>query len=156
VEAAGRRPEHSIEGVHQDLDRVALDRVAGTARLLAPRHELVEYLAQETLAPREGGTVWSHDRVFFRLARLRSDQVQGVDLEGADQARVEALEVEHDDVRVEAGARLEHVPACLGLHDLAPRADARRHDAQRRYQEGGGADLPFVDCVPEIRDAFHG
>ena len=45
-EAAGRRPEDTVEGVHQDLDGVALDGVARPARFLAPRQEFVEDLAQ--------------------------------------------------------------------------------------------------------------
>ena len=41
-----------------------------------------------------------------RLVR-RKDVRQGIDVERADQARVEALEVEHEDVPVEAGDGVE-------------------------------------------------
>ncbi len=105
-----------------------LTAVAGPARLLAAGHELVEDPAQDALPPREGGAVRGHDGIRVRLAGLGPDEVQRVDLEGADEARVQALEVEHDDVRVEAGEGLEDVPSALRLHDLGLRADARGDD----------------------------
>src|SRR5690606_37275194 len=42
VEAAGRRAEHAIEGVHQDLDRVSRDLVTFVYRRRTPREQLVE------------------------------------------------------------------------------------------------------------------
>ena len=95
-------------------------------RLLAPRHELVEQRAQDALPPRERGAVRA-PRSGPRPRRPASGphEVQRIDLEGADQARVQALEVEHHDVRVEAGQRLEHVPAALRLHDRRTARDAR-------------------------------
>ena len=124
VEPAGGRPQNAVEGVHQDLDRVALDGVAAGSRLLALRHQLVQQRAQDGLPPEERRAAGRDDGIGHRNAGLGPHEIQRIDLEGADQARVQALEVEHDDVRVHAGDGLEHVPARLGLHHR-DRADAR-------------------------------
>ena len=47
VEAAGRRAEHAVERVHQNLDGVRGDVVARLLRGLAPWEELVEESRQD-------------------------------------------------------------------------------------------------------------
>ena len=81
---------------------MALDPVARAPGLLAPRHELVEQRASGCRA-RGGRRRRSGPRSGPPSAPgLAPDQVQRVDLERADEARVEALEVEHDHVAVKA------------------------------------------------------
>ena len=67
----------------------------------------------------------------------RCDVRQRVDVERADDARIEALEIEHPDVAMHAGERFEHVPALLGgIHArVARRArSARRSSALQLAQ----------------------
>src|SRR6185295_8133023 len=108
-------------------DGVALDAVARALRRVAPGHDLVEDLGKDAAAAGKRRAVRGPDGVGV-VAGL-APQAEGVDLERADEARVEALEVEHDDVLVEPGARLENV-AALGSHlVLAGRGDAGGDDS---------------------------
>jgi hypothetical protein len=59
-----------------------------------------------------------------------SRERQRIDVERADQARVQALEIEYPDVVVHARPRLEYVTARLcGEHARVVAAYARRDDA---------------------------
>ena len=123
VEAARGRAEHAVEGVHQDLDGVRGHVVAALLRRLAPREQLVEHARQDRglAAERAAGRVESGRR---RGAGSR-DVRQRIDVERADDARIQALEVEHPDVRVQArrAARARGRPA-------ARRARASRSSAR--------------------------
>jgi hypothetical protein len=160
-EAAGGRAEDPVERVHQDLDGLAGDGVARAPGRLAPRQDLVEDPAEDALLPPEDGAVRGLDRVLLELAGLGSDEVERVDLERADEARVQAAEVEHGDVRVQAGQRLEHVAAGLRLH-LAHGADARGHDpapaerAEVEEVEGGDRGGDAVERQPGQPAALDG
>ena len=60
------------------------------------------------------------------------DVGQRIDIEGADDTRVQAPEVEHPDVAMQTGGRLEHVPALLRrVHARVVAAHAGRDDAER-------------------------
>src|SRR5690606_4928305 len=85
-------------------------------------------------------------RLAAESARRRADQaVLGhgfcnvgywVDVEGANNAGVQALEVEDTDVRMQAGDRLQHMAALLGgVHSRVVRTYARRDNA-RPFQLG--------------------
>ena len=135
-EAARRRAEHAVERVHQDLDRLAGDGIAGAPGRLAPREEIVEKPRKDPGLATEARSVGGDDGIEDGPARARvviPDQTQRIDLERADDARVQTPEIEHEHVAVETGHRLEHVSARAGLH-LHPccARDARRHDAPAR------------------------
>src|SRR5262245_19337072 len=107
MEAASRSPQYSVEGVHQDLDGVALDVVARPLCRVSLGHEFVQQFGENSRPARESGAVRRHDYVFVcgALLGIGSDEVQRVDLERAYQAGIEALEIEDHHVSVEAGKR---------------------------------------------------
>jgi hypothetical protein len=131
------------EGVHQDLDGVALHRVPGALGRVALRHDLVEQHGQDPAPAREARAARGHDRIGLAVG-VGSDEVERVDLERPDEARVEALEVEDDHVGVQPGDGLEDVPSRLRLLDLVDRPHARRDDPAtaelREVEEVEGGD----------------
>src|SRR5947208_3396607 len=137
-QARGGRAEHAEEGVHQDLGRLRRDRVArrpGARALLAEtRHQLWE--DARLVAPEHGAAGRADDR----LRPGREHVGERIDVEGADDARVEALEVEDEDVAVEPGARVEHEAA----HDARPGALRRPH---RGRDSPARAQRPQVERV---------
>ena len=114
---------------------MALDVVAGALGGVPLRHDRVEHLGQDAALAGEGRAVRGHDRVAFAGVRSRPNEVQGIDLERPDQARVEALEVQDDHVRVEAGARLEDVAAAHGLDRVHPGDAGRDHPPPPQLRE---------------------
>ena len=125
-EPRGRRPEDAEERVHEDLRRLRRDRVPGPLgrRALGPqtRHEPGE----NALLAREGCPARRpHDSAI--VGRL--DVGEGVDVERANEARIETREIEHQHVAMDAGYGREHE----ATHDRGrPRnrfadVDARRH-----------------------------
>ena len=131
-EPAGRRPQHPEERVHEDLRRLGADRVALLPGLRALLPEAGDQVGQDPghVGAERGAARRADEGQPGRLAG-RNDVGQGIDVEGADQARVEALEVEHEDVPVEAGDRVEDEPpgdhGALGVLDV----NGRRHVAPR-------------------------
>ena len=108
---------------------------------VAARDELVDDARQDGALAREPGAVRRFDRV--RAGRRMGERIE---LEGTDQARVEALEVEDRDAGVEARHRLEERAALhLYLRRVRRPSDARRDAA-------APAQLRQVEPV-EARDA---
>src|SRR5688572_24057130 len=146
IEATSGRAKHAIEGVHQYLDGVRGDLVTRLARRFAPREEIVEQAWQDRGLATKRATR-RLDQI--RLRRRALDVRQWVDIEGADDARVQASEVEDPDVVVQPCHGLEHVATLLrdvdtrvgsahaGCHypqrleiaqvEKVERRDARRH-----------------------------
>ena len=120
--------------------------VAGAPRLLALRHQVVEQRPQDGLAAEERGAARGDDGICGGRARLRPREVQGVDLERADEARVQALEVEHDDVRVEPGHATRARARPPAAPRPAPRArwgrPRRRRPSSERYRKSKAAIEP--------------
>ncbi len=117
--------------------------VAALLRRLAPREQLVEQPRQDRRLAAKG-PVGRADEIEIR--RRRRHVTHGVDVEGADDARVQALEIEHPDVAVQARFGLEHVAALLrDMHArvAAPHARGDEVDALELGQieevEGGDA-----------------
>ena len=94
-EAACRGAEHTIERVHQDLDGVRGHVVAAALRRLAPREQLVEESRQDRGLAVERA-VGCTDQIEIR--RGHGHVAHGIDVESANDAGVEALEIEHPDV----------------------------------------------------------
>ena len=133
---AGGGPEHAVERVHQDLDGLAGHRVAGLLGLLAAREQIVEQSTEDAPLAPEARPVGCLDGVAGVVTGRPAlpDQAERIDLERADDARIQALEVEQQHVVVQAGTRLQHVAAlhgglCGGLFRF--RAHGRRHHAPR-------------------------
>ena len=105
-EAAAPRPEHAVERVHEDLDRVLEGLVAGAFRLVAARPEVGDEVGEDAAFARVGRPREARHRFLSRFG-----EAEGVDAEGADDARIQALEVEQGHVPVEPGARIEDVAA---------------------------------------------
>src|SRR5947209_2322258 len=100
-----RRAEHAEERVHEDLDRLRRHLVAGAARARPlPREPRDEPRQDAGLVAPEGGAARGAERV---RGGTVGDEGERVDVEGPDEARIEALEVEDEDVRVEAWHRVE-------------------------------------------------
>ncbi len=149
-EAAGRGSQHSIEGVHEDLDGVRGDVVAGLLGRLAPRKQVIQHAGQDRGCAPECAS--GHlDEVVVR-ARCR-DIGQWIDVERADDAGVQALEVEHPDVAMEPGAWLEDVASLLGgMNTRVIAAHGRSHDTpalelrEIKKVEGGDTRRHPVGC----------
>ena len=125
VEAAAGCAEHAVERVHQDLDRLGGNSIAVALGLVPLRRQPVEQAGQDSALAAEAGAVGQPDGVRCSVA-VRADEAEGVDVVGADEAGIEAFEVEHPDVFVQSGDRAEHVAARLGAVGLALVADQRR------------------------------
>jgi hypothetical protein len=117
--------------------------VAGALRGLAPRKELVEHARQDC---RRAAKCATRRLDQLRVARRLRDERQRIDVERADQAGVQALEVEHPDVAMHTRERLQDVSALLrGVHPRVARAHAGSDDlqplqlAQIQEIEGGDA-----------------
>jgi hypothetical protein len=140
-EPAGGGPEHAEQRVHEDLRGLGADRVAVLARPGSLLPEARDQLGQDArLVGAEGSAARRpHDRAVGPLAR-RHDVSQRIDVEGADEARVQALEVEHQDVPVEPR---------YGVEDEAPRDDRplRILDVDRRRDAAATAELGEVERV---------
>ena len=113
-EPAGAGGQHPVEGVHHDLAGVGGQLVAGGAGPGALLEEAGQHLGQDPGPAREEGAVGGaeqlsrHPGTVLRSpigglgARAAGLQVgQGIDVEGADDRGVQALEVEDEDVPVE-------------------------------------------------------
>ena len=88
--------------------------VAGLLRRVATRKQLVQQARQDRRFAAERPT-----RRFDQVPSSTriGDVGQRIDIERADDARIQALEIEHPDVAVQTGHRLQHVPALLrGVH----------------------------------------
>ena len=111
-EAARGGAEHAEERVQHDLDRLRGVHVAALARRGARVPEALDDARQDPAAAREARAVRRFERVApSRRDRTRQRVRERIEIEGADQARVQALEVEDRDVAVEAGNRIEQRPA---------------------------------------------
>ena len=127
VEAAAGRAEDAVEGVHQDLRRLRHRRVAALLRPIPLLPDGPHESGQDRALARER-------RALEPLDALLAGGVQrvGVDAEGADDARIQALEVEDEDVVVEPGLRVEDVSPGTPLP--GPRIDHVRCDPARPVQ----------------------
>src|SRR5207249_33972 len=103
-EARGWRAEDAEERVHEDLDRLRRHLIAGATGLRALFREPRDEVGQDArLVAPEGGAARRPQDVRLRIP---GDERERVDVEGADETRVEALEVEDEDVPVEARHRI--------------------------------------------------
>src|SRR5581483_4035564 len=100
-EAARRRSQDAEERIHHDLDRLVGVAIAARLRGLAARHEAIDHPGQDRGVAREARAVRRLDRVDVRAAC--AGVRERVELEGPDEARVEALEVEDGDGPQQAG-----------------------------------------------------
>ena len=140
-EPAGRGPEDPEEGVHEDLRRLGAHRVALLPGLGPLLPEARDQVGQDSrLVGAEPGAARRADEGQVRRLARREDVRQGIDVERADQARVEALEVEDEDVPVEAGD---------GVEDEAPGDDRplRVLDVDRRRHAPARPELGEVEGV---------
>ena len=104
--------------------------IAGALGRLAPWDQLVEQARQDCRLAQESSARRVDEVARSRLVRNIG---QRIDVERADDARIEALEIEHPHVAVQAGQRIEHVSALLcDVHAGIVAADARRDDADMR------------------------
>ena len=104
MEAAAGRAEDAVERVHQDLRRLRHRGVAALLRPVALFPDGPDEPGQDRAFAREGSALEPLDALFAGcVKRVR------VDAEGADDAWIQALEVEHEDVVVEPGLRVEDV-----------------------------------------------
>ena len=124
---------------------MAGDRVAGLPGLLAAGEQVVQHGAEDAAAAPEARAVGGLDRILgaFRGAAAVPNQPEGVDLEGADDARIEALEVEQQHLIVQSGARPQDV-AALGMLLRGVRVQLRAH--RRRHHPA----LPQARQVEEV------
>ena len=120
-EAAPAGAEHPVEGVHEDLDRVLERLVPAPLRFVPVRPEIGDEVGQDPALAREDPSGEPRHRVGARLG-----EAEGVDAEGADDARIQALEVEQGDVPVEPRARVEDVAARALAASGEGGADVRR------------------------------
>jgi len=127
VETARRRTEHAVEGVHQDLDGVGRHGIARLLRRVATRKQFIEHARQN----RRFATERAAGRLDQVLAGLRLCNVrQRIDVDRADDARIQALEIEHPHVGVQSRHRLQHMTALLGhMHTRIVRAHGGCDDA---------------------------
>ncbi len=127
VEPARGRPEHAVERVHQNLDCVRGDVVVRLLRRFAAREQLIEQARQNRRFAAERAARRS-DHIVFR--RRRFAVRQRIDVERANDARIQAPEIEHPHVGVEPRDRLEHVTALLrGVNARVISSHGRRDDA---------------------------
>ena len=127
VEAAARGAEDPVEGVHQDLRRLRHRRVSAPLRAVPLFPERPDEPGEDRALARERRALESLDAVLARRV-----QCVRVDAEGADDARVQALEVEHQDVVVETRPGVEDVAS--GTPFSGPRVDDVRRDPPRPVQ----------------------
>jgi DNA polymerase-2 len=99
---------------------------AAPPRDLAARNELVQDSRQNPGLATKRALDGLHDVVPCRRLRHVAERI---DIERADDAGIQALEVEHPDVHVHARDRLEHMAALLRrVHARIVGAHGRRHD----------------------------
>ena len=91
---------------------MAGDLVARGLGGFAAREEMVQQPGQNARCSPKGGPIRGDDEVLIRLGP--GDVAQRIDLKGADQAGVEALEVEDQNLFVEARLGLQHVAPRTG------------------------------------------
>ena len=123
MEAAAGRAQDAVEGVHQDLRRLRHRRVATLLRAVPLLPDRPDEPGEDRALARERRAREPFDAILAR-------RVQGVriDAEGTDDARIEALEIEHQDIVVEPGLRIEDIAP--GAPFPGPRVgDVRRHPA---------------------------
>ena len=127
VETAGGGAEDAVERVHEDLDSLGGDVVVSALRHFAGLGQAVEHPREDRLASAKGGAGRGADHVFSGTS-ARNER-ERVDIERTHHARVQALEVEHPDVPVQSGDRLEDMAAGLGGRDArVSRTHGGRHD----------------------------
>ena len=150
--AAGRRRQHAVERIHDDLVGEGSEFVAGGLRLVPAIEELLQHGGQDAGRAGEpravgGFEVVLRPFVFRPVTRyrvryiasclvglvqyrsLRLDMRQRIDVEGPDDGRVEAFEVEDEHISVKTGFCGYDQPArCAGAGG-AVHAGRRRHHA---------------------------
>ena len=120
--ATGVGGQHPVEGVHQNLVRVRGHRVAPGPRLRPAGEEILEHFGKNAGNPREAGAVGRLDAV--GLALQGADVGQRIQVEGADQRGVQALEVEDEDVAIQSDPGFEHQTAGRASSVIPVDADA--------------------------------
>ncbi|MNS81213.1 hypothetical protein D3C72_1149200 [compost metagenome] len=116
-EPTGAGAEHAIKGVHDDLQRLRERFIVLTLSFLAPVPDLADDFRQAVLFPRETRAEKSFGAV--RVIRLGHplDQANGIDQKGANDRRIEAFIIQHQDRVIQARP---------GVHHIAARASLRR------------------------------
>ncbi len=104
------------------------NRIAAALRRFAPREQIVEQLRQNRRFAAKARAAGCFDQI--RIGRRIGRERERIDVERADQARIQTLEVEHPHVVVHARPRFEHVATGLRReHARVVAAHARRNDA---------------------------
>ena len=111
VETAGGRAQDTVERVHEDLDRLRGDIVIFAFGRLAGLGQAIKHPWQDRLATAKRGAGRRTDHVF--AGADAGNEGERIDVEGTHDARIQALEVEHPDVPMQAGSRLQHMAAGL-------------------------------------------
>src|SRR5687767_14726931 len=86
VEAAGGCAHYAVERVHQDLDGVGSDFVAGAFRGFALWKQLIEDSRQDCAGASKVSTALGHQQILARVGMC--DVAERIDVEGTDHARV--------------------------------------------------------------------
>ena len=154
VETATRGTEHAVKGVHEYLDGLGERGIVVLLGFVPRPPQLLDELGKNGAVAREAGLEKAGNRIVAGYG-----ESQCVDLECTDDARVETLEVQHQDVVVETR---------FGIHDIAAGAagtvsgiaHVRGHAAvpvQPRQVEvverGNGSAQPIHGKTGELRAA---
>src|SRR5439155_25119426 len=129
--------QHSVKGVHENFDGLGSDGIAGLLGRLALRKKAREQLGQDTGLTAKACSVGGADQVL--VGGGGCDVARRIDVEGENEARVEAFEIEAQDVLVKTGDRLQNGASQSGLRD-------------RLRLDGGGHQtaLPDLGEVEEV------
>ncbi len=105
-EAAAARTQHSVEGIHDDLQRLRQRRVALALGRFPPLPYPLDDGRQAMLATGKTPTPEAFHRVFIVGQAQAFDQPHRVDQESTNDRRVQALVVQHQHRVVQARARI--------------------------------------------------
>ncbi len=122
-ESATAGPEHAVERIHDDLERLGKRLVLVALGGFAPLPDFGDDGGQAVLRPGKPSTAEAGYRIGVVGMCQPLDQTDRVDQEGADDRWIKALVVQHEHRLVEPWSR---------IHDEAARAGLRRRFTQIR------------------------
>ena len=106
-EAAGACAQHAEQRIHHNLDGVIGVAVAPRPRLFAALGQPFEHAGQNGILARKARAVGRGNGVFRAVGLRGAGAGKGIQVKGADQAGIQALEIEHGHMAVQSGLRIE-------------------------------------------------
>ena len=106
------RAQYAIAGVHLNLDRLRQGRVTLPLGFISRLPKTFDYIGQQRMAAVKNGVMETrHQCIGRRITVSTQRQPQRINPKAADDAGVQALEVQHQHMTIQPGTRFHHESA---------------------------------------------